>query len=72
MLAMGLLLLANLWFDVKIVWVIYGILWSFAACMSYFGEIEWIVAWQEKTSEAAQIAMWLWDAMIATCCFMKC
>ena len=67
----GSLLLFNLLVNIELLWIIYGVFWSFAACASYFGFSKWNVKWKEEVSEVAQIAMWLWDATIATCCFMK-
>ena len=68
----GTMLLLNLLLDIKVLWFIYGILWSAEAGLSYLGEVEWIVKYERNSvSEAAQIAMWMWDALIAISCFIK-
>jgi len=68
---LGSLLLGNLLINIDVLWFVYGVFWTFAACMSYYGFSKWNVQWKEDISEVAQIAMWLWDTAISTCCFMK-
>lgn len=66
----GFLLLLNLWLGIRFVWLIYGIFWSVASCLSYLGYSQWNVLWREDLSDEAQMVMFFWDLMIAVCCMM--
>ena len=68
----GTLILGNLLIlDNPLAWLAMGILWTFACVASYLGYAKWNVLWKEEVSDTAQIAMWAWDLLIATCCLMK-
>lgn len=67
----GTLLLANLLLNIQILWMPYGVLWTIAAGLSYLGYSKWNVLWKQEVSDAAQMAMWFWDLLIAICCFLK-
>jgi len=57
------------WWTVFLWWGL-GVFYVLAAMMSYLGYSKWNVLWQEELSDAAQMAMWLWDLTIALCAFM--
>ncbi len=68
--ALSKLVIYNTWWTVCL-WGGLGILYVFAAVLSYLGYSQWNVLWQDELSGTAQMAMWLWDLAIAICAFMK-
>ena len=52
-----------------LVWLLIGAIYSMAATLSYIGKVQWNVLWQDNTSNAAQMCMWLWDIAIALSAF---
>ncbi len=60
----------------SLLWCILGVLESIACVLTFLGYQRWNVLWKThlytgESSDAAQIAMWAWDLMIAVCCFMQ-
>ena len=53
----------------QVIWFMVGIIYSAAATLSFIGIVQWNVLWQDNTSNAAQMCMWLWDAAIALSAF---
>jgi len=71
MLISGTLLLLNLLVDFRPLWLFMGCLWMFYAGRSYLGYTRWNVQWRKDVSDAAQIAMFCWDMLIAVACLTK-
>jgi len=67
----GLLLILNLTFNIRILWLAMSIMWTVFAGMSYLGYIRWNVLWKKGVSDAAQMLMFAWDLAIAYCCMVK-
>lgn len=71
MLAMGLLLLGNLVFNLNFMWLLMGILWTTGAVLTYLGYTQWNVLWRFDVSDIAQMFMAFWDLLIAVACLTK-
>ena len=67
----GALLTLNLVLDIRLLWLTYAVIWTIAAGASYLGYTVWNVLWKKEPSEAAQMTMFAWDALIAICCLLK-
>jgi hypothetical protein len=70
-LACSILLLGNLTFNIRILWVLMCVFWTFSAVMSFLGYEQWNVLWRKDVSDAAQMFMSAWNLAIAACCMMK-
>jgi hypothetical protein len=66
----GLLLLAALIVDFWGLWLACSVVWTVAAGQSYLGYVQWNVLWKDEVSDAAQMVMFCWDALIAVCCLL--
>ncbi|MHA1262692.1 MAG: hypothetical protein ACTSSA_11495 [Candidatus Freyarchaeota archaeon] len=71
MMVLGSVLLANLLLNIPYVWLVYGVFWAVAACLSYLGYSKWNVLWRKNCSDMAQITMFLWDSLISLSCLLK-
>lgn len=68
---LGITIIVNLMTSSYNVWVLLGIIETIACGMTFLGHQQWNVLWKTEASDAAQLAMWVWDLAIAVCCFMK-
>lgn len=71
MFLLGLFLALNLVFNFRSWWFAMGMLWTLFAGKTYLGYVEWNVLWKDEVSDEAQMFMFMWDLLIALCCFIK-
>ncbi len=67
----GTIILLNLIFNIPQLWFGMGVIWTINAVSTYFGYVQWNLTYKSDPSDAAQMMMFVWDTLIALCCFMK-